>query len=510
LTRLENLTRRASPRAVAPPVSPLAAPRGRGTLALNTLLTLLLGTILAYAVFFLSSPIAQTDRAGREYRNIYLLVLGIIGLAHTALSFSFPSSARRGMSRILVRLALLLPGYAALQLVPLPLSFLRVVSPQRAELLNSLTPLGLRPSWAPLSVAPPLTLEHFLLFAGYAVVFFAVRDLALSSRDKPWLPVMPIVAIAVWQAAWGLTQFLEGGAEAFAHGTYLIRNHFSGFLEMALPFPVAYGAAVLAQNRGRGGMTGAAALRTGLALQAAALILVGIVCSLSRMGLAAVAGSLVSITALALSGRFKPRIVWSVVAALCVVIVLGMLLLAPAQMILRFADISSEDRFNVWRDTLHLVAAYPIFGCGLGGYESAFEKFRTSSVDVLQIYAHNDYLQYLAELGIAGIFIASGFLALIGFRSVRAGLLHRQSDSRWLGLACAGSLAAIFIHSLADYNLYVVANASLLAWICGLVAAIPFSATPGRSTLFRRSSCRTATTAAGRPESQPVLPVNQQ
>ena len=178
-------------------------------------------------------------------------------------------------------------------------------------------------------------------------------------------------------------------------------------------------------------------------------------------------------TALTLAGRFKPRIVWSVVAALGLAVVVGMLLLAPAQMILRFADISSEDRFNVWRDTLHLVAAYPIFGCGLGGYESAFEKFRTSSVDVLQIYAHNDYLQYLAELGIVGMLIASGFLVVIGLRSVRARLLHRQPDSRWLGLACAGSLAAIFIHSLADYNLYVVANASLLAWICGLVAAIP-------------------------------------
>jgi len=377
------------------------------------------------------------------------------------------------MSPILVRLALLVPGYVAFQLVPMPVSLLRILSPARAELLNALTPLGLRPSWAPLSVTPPLTLEHFLLFAGYAVVFFAVRDLALSSRDKPWLPVMPILAIAVWQAAWGWTQFLEGGAEAFAHGTYLIRNHFSGFLEMALPFPVACGAAVLARNRGRRGMPGTAALRLGLALLAAALILVGIVCSLSRMGLAAVAGSLVSMTALTLAGKFKPRIVWSVVAALGLAVVVGMLLLAPAQMILRFADISSEDRFNVWRDTLHLVAAYPIFGCGLGGYESAFEKFRTSSVDVLQIYAHNDYLQYLAELGIVGMLIASGFLVVIGLRSVRARLLHRQPDSRWLGLACAGSLAAIFIHSLADYNLYVVANASLLAWICGLVAAIP-------------------------------------
>src|SRR5207248_6286707 len=100
----------------------------------------------------------------------------------------------------------------------------------------------------------------------------------------------------------------------------------------------------------------------------------------------------------------------------------------------------------------------PIFGCGLGAYESAFEKFRTSVVYVFQIYAHNDYFHYLAELGIVGMLIASGFLVVIGLRSFRARLLHRQPDSRWLGLACAGSLAAIFIHSLADYNLYVVAN----------------------------------------------------
>src|SRR5207247_8708660 len=104
------------------------------------------------------------------------------------------------------------------------------------------------------------------------------------------------------------------------------------------------------------------------------------------MGLAAVAGSLVSMTALTLTGRFKPRIVWSVVAALGLVVVVGMLLLAPAQMILRFADISSEDRFNVWRDTLHLVAAYPIFGCGVGGYRSAFESFRAAFVGVAAIY----------------------------------------------------------------------------------------------------------------------------
>jgi hypothetical protein len=39
-------------------------------------------------------------------------------------------------------------------------------------------------------------------------------------------------------------------------------------------------------------------------------------------------------------------------------------------------------------------------------------------------------------------------------------------------VACAGSLAAILLHSLADFNLYIPANAMLLAWIAGLTVGI--------------------------------------
>ena len=118
-----------------------------------------------------------------------------------------------------------------------------------------------------------------------------------------------------------------------------------------------------------------------------------------------------------------------------------------------------------------MIEDYPVFGCGLGGYESAFEKFKTSAFDLAQDYAHNDYLQYLAELGAAGFAIAGAFLILIGKRALRASRLERDPPIRWIGLACAASLAAILIHSAADFNLYVPANAILLAWICGLAAA---------------------------------------
>jgi hypothetical protein len=41
-------------------------------------------------------------------------------------------------------------------------------------------------------------------------------------------------------------------------------------------------------------------------------------------------------------------------------------------------------------------------------------------------------------------------------------------EERYFAVACAGALAAILLHSLADFNLYIPANAMLLAWIAGM------------------------------------------
>ena len=52
-------------------------------------------------------------------------------------------------------------------------------------------------------------------------------------------------------------------------------------------------------------------------------------------------------------------------------------------------------------------------------------------------------------------------------------------------MACAGALAAILVHSLADFNLYIPANAMLLAWIAGMTAGLrngPLSAVDGQLT----------------------------
>ena len=190
----------------------------------------------------------------------------------------------------------------------------------------------------------------------------------------------------------------------------------------------------------------------------ALLILVAALSSLSRMApLACFAALLV----MGILTRSRTAGMLAIAAAVAFAI------LAPPDLVARFATSFSSGRVPVWRDTLHLIRAYPLFGCGMGGYETAFLKFKTSEFLYDQDYAHNDYLQFLSELGVVGFSIGAAFgVALL------ARLRRSLADParRWLALACAGSLTAILVHSAVDFNLYVPANATLLAWICGVAA----------------------------------------
>ena len=441
----------------------------RVRLRITVPLLLLLTILESYAVLFLSTPIAQSDRAGRDDRNIFFFIAGVLGLAFSVYATRHKAQNRSEPDGALGWLAVLLPCYAAFQLLPLPLFALRILSPARAKLAEALTPVGLGVSFAPLSVTPSLSLVHFLLFASYGVVFLLVRKIARWSGDAPWLPVLPILGIAAWQGAWGVQQFLEGGAQPFAHGTYPVKNHFAGLLEMSLPFAIAFGAAALVKGYANPPLSLTAALKAGGGFSIGAIVIVGILTSLSRMGLVASIGSVFVMGALALAGKMR----WPLLLAWGAATTLAFAFMAPVQLVLRFSEISSEGRIDVWKDTLHLIAAYPIFGTGLGGYQSAFERFKTSGFAAAQDYAHNDYLQFFAELGLTGFLIGGIFLFLILVTSVRASLQYSNPDARWIAVACSGALVAILIHSVADFNLYVPANAMLLAWICGVAAGEP-------------------------------------
>jgi len=409
---------------------------------------LLLSAAFSYAVF-------QKGGVWSQDWNIFLLILGLLAL------FYRPRTPVPRLEPWLRWPLILLPCYAAFQLLPLPIPLLRILSPARAEIQAALGG-----SFAPLSVVPVATLHHFIRISACVAAFLLLRQLAHRFSGRPWTLAYPIILIASLEAALGLAQQPE------AHGTYVSRNHYAGLLEMSLGFPVAY-ALACGSNLLVGALTACASL------SAAALILLAIIHSQSRMGFIAALFSLFVMALLALPFRK-----WTALALAAALVLLAFIYLPPDQLIARFADLASTDeisgdtRAHIWSDTLRLIAAYPVFGCGLGGYHSAFLRYKQVAPASTVDFAHNDYLQFLAELGIIGFAIAAALILSVLFLTLRALSKHTTRQGRALALASIGGLAAILLHSLVDFNLYVPANALLMTWIAALAATLMFSSRP--------------------------------
>jgi len=364
----------------------------------------------------------------------------------------------------------------AFQLLPLPVALIRIVSPSRAELFDALSRVIPISSFAPISIAPAATFSHLLRICAYTLVFFLVREMSWRLRGSHWTLAVPLLILATLEGVLGILQFLTGEA---AHGTYYNRNHFAGFLEMTLPLAIMYSVTFVHQAGGFRDLGMGPRVKAAGAMIAAGIVFLGILCSLSRMGFIACLSSLVAMTAVTLfrAGFFT----WKKALAVSLVtttILVTFLFFAPEALIDRFSDLPQEEqsagftRSTLWRQTLPLIAAYPLFGCGFGGYESAFIKFKNFAPLYTADFAHNDYLQILAELGLVGFVIAGALLLFVLAKALRASLHASKPGDRWLALACTGSITAILVHSLADFNLYIPANAMVLAWISGIAGGV--------------------------------------
>jgi len=373
----------------------------------------------------------------------------------------------RRLPKVVLWMAVLFPAYVAFQLAPLPLFLLRILSPERSEVAEALRGVMRAPAFSPLTIAPPATWFHLSRIAAYAVVFLLIRDVAGRSVRSPWWVAFPLIGFAGMEAVWGLAQQITGGDGI--SGSYGNRDHFVGLLEMVLPFAAAYAIAVFRQS----------VFKAGVALSIAAGVFLGIVLSLSKMGFLAMLGSLFVMGAVASGARFRGPSRWAALGGLAVVLLALFLFLPSDELVLNFGGAASEaatGRWPIWKDTLHLIAAYPLFGSGLGTYFPALLRYQTAALSVSWPQAHNDYLQLLSELGAIGFLIPAILLALAFGNAVRVASSGDTAQRRLLGLACVGGMAAILIHSLADFNLYIPANAMVFAWISGLSAALTIGA----------------------------------
>jgi O-antigen ligase len=270
---------------------------------------------------------------------------------------------------------------------------------------------------------------------------------------------------------------------------------------MALPFAVA--AAFLGLRRAQSRAAAGGALGPMIAGSCACLIFAGILATRSRAGLVAALKSLL-VMGLGLVVRVCATTRQRLAGAILVPVLLGaaFVYFPSNHLVRRYGALTGGDsvlregRIGLWRETLDLIAAYPIAGCGFGAYEAAFLRYKRSAPMVNDSHAHNEYLELLAEAGVVGfalcvvlaarpiLAVAQAALRVSWRGSSSRGASSRSGDSprassrgadslgsSALALACAGSMTAILAHSLVDFNLRIPANGMVFFWVLGISAA---------------------------------------
>lgn len=378
----------------------------------------------------------------------------------------------------------LLMGLVLIQIVPLPafLARLLAVSVNDPRSHSSFT----------ISAAPYQTVSQLLALVTYLTAFYLVLTICADHRAKKRF-VLFLLGIGMFEAFYGLVQDLTGWQQIFfyakkfyledATGTYINRNHFSGLLEMILPFAAVFALQHIWTLRQRIEKEDAPARKLLSSTEfpfllfwifIAAVIFAAIVCSHSRMGILSALGSLIVLLTLAGTSKLSTR----ARVAVGVVFLLGMVGVAvwvgsdPA--IRRFETLNDQyarpgqDRLSIWRDTLRLIRRHPVLGSGFGSFATVYPSVQTAFLNNAVDHAHCDYLEVVTELGLPGGLLVFGAIFWVLGLSYRCCKRGGGDYDTAISFACLGSIAAILLHSLADFNLYIPANALVFVMILAL------------------------------------------
>jgi len=313
------------------------------------------------------------------------------------------------------------------------------------------------------------------------LVCFLVGANFLITRDRLRTVAHFLVVFGFLMAVFGLLQHFgwngkfywlrrnHYGASPF--GPFVNHNHFAGFMEMLLPVPVA-----LVITRG---VRGAVRLFYGFA---AAIMGIAILASLSRGGIVSLLAGLVFLAVTA--SRLRNLVALAAIAA---AMAIGVLWIGTDPIVNRIAgqpgksgDTLFTSRGWIWRDTAAVIAANPIIGVGMGAFQTAYPIYSKSDGSLVVGQAHNDYLQVLADFGIAGLAATAWFIVSVA-RAFKYGIKSRDRLLAGLALGGGAGIFAMLVHSVFDFNLQIPSNALLFLVLSAVVSHI------GGSLAMRRT-----------------------
>lgn len=405
-----------------------------------------------------------------------------------------------------------------LQLVPLPARLLDIVSPGTSRFLleydvaYALARTGavpLRGSTAgapfhPLSIDPPLTLAGLAFLASFGLLFLGLASVLTRRRARAI--ANGVLVLGLLLACIGLAQRAAGNELIYGFwrpytvgdpfGPFVNKNHFAGWMLMALPLCLgAFGERLAFTTRPidprwRHRMAWCAS-RDACALVLSALALfvmmVSVLLTMSRSALVSMAVALPLLTLFASRDLKGTRYVLAVVC-------FGALFAGPVAWVGvdaigdRF-DASFRldlvERITAWQDAAGVVRDFALTGTGLNTYRTAAILYQSPELVLRYSAAHSDYLQLAAEGGLLlGVPVAALFAIFVHVARAR----FRQTDSGfWLRAGAVTALVAIGLQELVEFSLQIPANGLLFLVVAAIAIHPPAPIDPSATNPRRRA-----------------------
>ena len=312
----------------------------------------------------------------------------------------------------------------------------------------------------------------------FGILFFVAIN-NLRGQEETSAVSAALLAVGTVAACYAVAQLTHHSNQVWnqlspyfgrASGTYVSPNNLAGLLAMLLPLALAYL------------LVGKVNVVTRILLGYAAVAMAaGLAVTFSRAGyLAAAAGIFLVLGILLGHGNHRLKAVLLLLVILSVggygtshylskTVGYMRRVSAPEENAgQEFIDASADSRLALWGTAARMWADHPWFGVGPAHFDYRFREYRPESVQGRPDRVHNDYLNLLADWGVAGgvIVFAGMGIFIFGLKKTWPHVRREENDfgsgqsNRFaFFIGATGGLAALAVHSLMDFNLHVPANA---------------------------------------------------
>jgi len=372
-----------------------------------------------------------------------------------------------------------------IQTLPLPMSWVVFLSPESAAIQS-----GLVDDFAQLSVNSFYTFESALTTLSFFLIFLLTLLLLNTAIRIKYFAIV-IVVSGVFQAVYGSLMTLSGveyilffakeASLGAASGTFINRNHFAGYLEMSLAIGVGLMIASLSRQPSvsfrewlqrliKTLLSSKAVIRIALAIMVIALVLsrsrMGNIAFFSSLAIAGVIG-LFGLWSLSRKGKISRYAVRPVLILFTSLIVIDLFIVGAWFGIDKVKDRIEQTSFATEiRDEMDINAldhfqSFIFTGSGGGTFSEVFPLYKTVLFPGFIDHAHNDFLEFGGEFGLAGLFLLAVIVGWSLFKAIQSQFVRRSYFMRGVGFSATMGIVAIMIHSTVDFNLQIPANAAL-------------------------------------------------